>query len=119
AGDLDAGREPDLPVVRPRAALDDAQQARLARAVAADEPDVLAGLHHEVGVVEQGYVSVRERDFRELEKRHDRSIDERGQSRLCNATKSTLTPFISVDWLVMENEKIKVRTEAGQILDVV
>ena len=70
--ELDAGevrREPHVAVVRVRRALHDPEQARLARAVAADEPDVLARLDDEVDVVEQRHMAVGERDAGELEKR--------------------------------------------------
>jgi hypothetical protein len=68
--DLDAGRDPHLAVVGTRGALEDAQQARLAGAVAADEADVLARLDYEVGVVEEGNVAKGEGSFGELEERH-------------------------------------------------
>ena len=66
ARELQCGSEPDLAVVGPRAARDDLQQARLARAVASDEPDVLARLDDEIRVVEQRNVAVGEGDFRKL-----------------------------------------------------
>ena len=47
-----------------------AQQARLAGAVAADQADALARLDHQVGVVEEGNVSVGERNARELQQWH-------------------------------------------------
>jgi hypothetical protein len=46
------------------------EQARLARAVAPDEPDALARLDHEVRVVEERHMAVGERDFGELEEGH-------------------------------------------------
>ena len=64
------GASHTLPSSGARAALDDAQQARLAGAVAADEADALARLDHQVGVVEERHVAVGEADFGELEQGH-------------------------------------------------
>src|SRR5688572_29975691 len=70
ARELEPRCEPHLAVVRARDALDDLQQAGLARAVSPDEADVLARLDHEVRVVEQRNVAVGERDFGELDEWH-------------------------------------------------
>jgi hypothetical protein len=68
--DRKARRAPHAAVVRLRAALDQLQQARLARAVAADEAHALARLEDEVGMVEQGNVAVGEAGGGELDERH-------------------------------------------------
>ena len=44
---------PDLAVVERNFTADDFEQARLARAVAADQADALAALDHQIGMVEQ------------------------------------------------------------------
>src|SRR5690606_18460844 len=61
-GHAQAGGARDLAVVRLGAAIEQAQQRRLAGAVAADQADALAGLDGEVGVVEQRVVAVGQLD---------------------------------------------------------
>ena len=51
---------PQLAVVERRRAGDDAEQRGLAGAVAADQPDALAGFHHEGSAVEQRQLTVGE-----------------------------------------------------------
>ena len=70
AGELEPGREPKLAVIGARAERDQLQQAGLARAVAAEEADMLARLDDEIRMIEQRDVAVGERDFGELEERH-------------------------------------------------
>ncbi len=58
--DARCGREPALAVVEHGRARQHPQQRRLAGTVAADQPDVLAGLELKVGAVEQRHVAERE-----------------------------------------------------------
>jgi len=53
---------------------DDLQQRRLARAIAADEAQSLAGLEREAGVVEQGDVAVGEMSVGEGEDSHEMRV---------------------------------------------
>ena len=70
ARELQPGRGEEIALVGPGLAAHDAKQARLAGAVAADEPDALARLDHQVGMVEERDVPVGEGDGRKLEEGH-------------------------------------------------
>ena len=70
-GELEVGRAPDLAVIALGRAFDHAQQAGLARAVAADEADAPARLDDQVHMIEQRDMPEREGDFGELDQRHE------------------------------------------------
>ena len=69
ARDLHTGCKPDLAVVGLRGSRGHLQQARLPRAIAADEADMLALLDHQVRMVEHRHVAVGKRDVGQLEER--------------------------------------------------
>ena len=60
--DAQAGLPPYTAVVGPRRAGQQLEQAGLARAVAPDQPDAAARLHHQVDVIQQWHMAVGERN---------------------------------------------------------
>jgi len=61
ARQLQLRRAPDLAVIGRGEPLDDREEAGLAAAVASDQADALAGLDHEIDMIEQGHMAVSER----------------------------------------------------------
>ncbi len=68
--DAQARLPPDAPVIGLRPARQQPEQARFARAIATDQPDAAARLHHQVHVVEQRHMPIGERDVFESGERH-------------------------------------------------
>ena len=72
ACDARAGRDPGVAGIQIGDSRQDAQQRRLAGAVAADEPDAFAGIELEIGGVEQRMVAERQAGARQRQERHAR-----------------------------------------------
>ncbi len=86
AGDARAGRDPGVAGIQVGDSGQDAQQRRLAGAVAADEPDAFAGIELEIGGVEQRMVAERQAGARKGDQRHAGSRQRR--RRLARAARS-------------------------------
>jgi len=70
-GDTQAVLPPDLPVVRRNLPAENAQQGRLAGAVAAHQADTLAPFELERHVFQQGVMAIGQRQVVESDERHD------------------------------------------------
>ena len=70
ARQLQRRRAPQFAVIRGGSAVNEPQQARLAGAVAADQTDAFARLDHQIDVIEQRHVTVRQGNLGELNQGH-------------------------------------------------
>src|SRR5258708_35523371 len=69
--DAQVGRQLDIALVGVQLALQQREQAGLARAVGADQPDALAGIEEKVSALEQRLRAARERDLGKADQARD------------------------------------------------
>ena len=88
----------DFTIIRRAAPVQQAQQRRFARAVAANQADALASLHGEFGMIEQGMVSVSELDVAERDKSrgsHKKQFRVTGKMKMIPAMGPKQTPIVA------------------------